>query len=156
MKRREFAALLSAPLSMFSSTRVGAASCGKGTKIVGGVTVCTPQCVDHVNCKIGQDHRGNASTWLGNPPPGYRSRDNGSKHRPREGGIIVWAASGTGALRYGHVAYVEHINTDKDEITISESNWDGRCNLGNRTLKYKRGSDKRYRVDEVAGWLEKK
>jgi hypothetical protein len=54
--------------------------------------------------------------------------------KPKVGDIAYWEPVGTGAMKYGHVAYVESVSSNKKLVDISEYNYLHRFQYDKRTI----------------------
>jgi len=125
------------------------------TKKFEGKDICTPQCVDFVECYIGIVYPGNASKWWSTPPPGYHRHENGkSKQKPKKMDIVYENAG-----QYGHVSVIKDVNEKKKTITIAQTNYPDatKCLYSTHTFTYKK-NDGKYKINgsKVVGWLSKK
>ncbi len=92
-------------------------------------------CTWYVAKKIKITFKGNANQWLRNAPSaGYQTGK-----LPMAGSAVVTSLGG----KYGHVAYVESVNSEEGTISISEMNYSGLGVITNRTLA----------IDEVVGFI---
>ena len=87
--------------------------------------------VDFKNGKTyGQEcHWGNAGDWDDNARQKLNIPVN---NIPDVGSVAQWEAQGSGAFKYGHVAYVESVNANAS-VNISEYNFDNPCEYGERS-----------------------
>jgi len=74
-------------------------------------------------------HWGNASNWINAAKSARISYNSSPKHRD-----IAWWPAGSGAMKWGHVAYVESVDS-KGNITVSEYNFGKKYDYGNRSIK---------------------
>lgn len=124
----------------------------KGTEVVKGEKVCTPQCVDFVKCHLGFSHTGYANEWWNNPPSGYHKHENGkSSQEPKKNDIFVYSIA-----PYGHVSVVTNIDEKHKTLTVAQTNMDYHCSYSEDHFTYKE-HDHKYTVNDpkIIGWLSK-
>lgn len=124
----------------------------KGIKVVSGSTVCTPQCVDFVECYLGFKHAGYANDWWNNPPVGYHKHENGkTTQEPKKHDILVYSIA-----PYGHVSVITNRDEKHKTLTIEQTNMDYKCTHRTDHFTYTEHNHK-YTINhpQIIGWLSK-
>lgn len=99
-------------------------SCGLMTAMP--ATAKTLQCVPFARDVSGIDIHGNARTWWEQADGRYARG-----HAPRVGAVMAFAASGK--MRYGHVAMVSQVLSDR-EVLLTHANWSYRGGIERNVL----------------------